>query len=138
VAGADRMMIEEVVRQVLLDEHADVIREAVKAVAAEMMALKVPELAFARTYLLRSRSGSIGGMARTGGADGWAPLKQSACGQPVRQQPEPERLVPPPTISTAPPTTNRPGTSASERRTRRVPEPLVSSTSRTRADVTSP
>jgi hypothetical protein len=31
VAGADRMTIEEVVRKVLLDEHADVIREAVKA-----------------------------------------------------------------------------------------------------------
>ena len=33
MAGADRMTIEEVVRKVLLDEHADVIREAVKAVA---------------------------------------------------------------------------------------------------------
>src|SRR5215213_3878120 len=44
VAGADRMTIEEVVRQVLLDEHADVIREAVKAVAAEMMELEVTEL----------------------------------------------------------------------------------------------
>jgi putative transposase len=37
VAGADRMTIEEVVRKVLLDEHDDVIREAVKAVAAELM-----------------------------------------------------------------------------------------------------
>jgi putative transposase len=44
VAGADRMTIEEVVRKVLLDEHADVIREAVKAVAAEMMELEVSEL----------------------------------------------------------------------------------------------
>jgi hypothetical protein len=35
VAGAERMTIEEVVRKVLRDEHADVIREAVKAVAAE-------------------------------------------------------------------------------------------------------
>jgi hypothetical protein len=35
------MTIEEVVRKVLLDEHADVIREAVKAVAAEMMELEV-------------------------------------------------------------------------------------------------
>ena len=34
MAGADRMTIEEVVRKVLLDEHADVIREAVKAVCA--------------------------------------------------------------------------------------------------------
>src|SRR3712207_1374706 len=38
------MTIEEVVRKVLLDEHADVIREAVKAVAAEMMELEVSEL----------------------------------------------------------------------------------------------
>src|SRR6201990_2244017 len=38
------MTIEEVVKQVLLDEHADVIREAVKAVAGEMMELEVSEL----------------------------------------------------------------------------------------------
>jgi transposase-like protein len=44
MAGADRMTIQEVVKQVLLDEHADVIREAVKAVAAEMMELEVAEL----------------------------------------------------------------------------------------------
>jgi hypothetical protein len=41
MAGADRMTIEEVVKEMLLDEHADVIREAVKAVAAEMMELEV-------------------------------------------------------------------------------------------------
>src|SRR3954447_11384009 len=44
VAGADRMTIEEVVGKVLLDEHADVIREAVKAVAGEMMEIEVSEL----------------------------------------------------------------------------------------------
>jgi putative transposase len=44
VAGADRMTIQEVVRKVLLDEHADVIREAVQAVAAEMMEPEVSEL----------------------------------------------------------------------------------------------
>src|SRR5215208_5948633 len=44
MAGADRMTVEEVVRKVLLDEHADVIREAVKAVAAELMELEVSEL----------------------------------------------------------------------------------------------
>jgi len=44
MAGADRMTVEEVVRKVLLDEHADVIREAVRAVAAEMMELEVSEL----------------------------------------------------------------------------------------------
>ena len=43
MAGADRMTIEEVVKKVLLDEHADVIHEAVKAVAAEMMELEVSE-----------------------------------------------------------------------------------------------
>jgi hypothetical protein len=32
VAGADRVTIEEVVRKVLLDEHADVIGETVKAI----------------------------------------------------------------------------------------------------------
>src|SRR6059058_867554 len=44
MAGADRMTIQEVVKQVLLDEHADVIREAVKAVCAELMELEVSEL----------------------------------------------------------------------------------------------
>ena len=44
MAGQERMTIEQVVRQVLLDEHADVIREAVKAIAAEMMELEVSEL----------------------------------------------------------------------------------------------
>src|SRR3954465_8817035 len=44
MAGADRMTIEEVVKAVLLDEHADVIRVAVKAVAAEMMEIEVSEL----------------------------------------------------------------------------------------------
>ena len=42
MAGADRMTVEEVVRKVLLDEHADVIREAVQAVAAEMMERSCP------------------------------------------------------------------------------------------------
>jgi putative transposase len=44
VAGADRMPVEDVVRKVLLDEHADVLREAVRAVAAELMTLEVSEL----------------------------------------------------------------------------------------------
>jgi hypothetical protein len=38
------MTIEEVVRQVLCDEHADVIRESVRVVAQEMMELEVFEL----------------------------------------------------------------------------------------------
>jgi putative transposase len=44
MAGADRMTIEGVVSKVLLDEHADVIREAVRAIAAELMELEVSEL----------------------------------------------------------------------------------------------
>jgi transposase-like protein len=44
MAGADRMTIEEVVRQVLLDEHGDVIREAVLAVCAELMEVEVSGL----------------------------------------------------------------------------------------------
>src|SRR3954464_2753097 len=38
------MTIEEVVKRVLLDEHADVVREAVKVVAAELMEIEVSEL----------------------------------------------------------------------------------------------
>jgi putative transposase len=44
MAGRDRMTIEEVVRQVLRDEHADVIRESVRAVARELMEVEVAEL----------------------------------------------------------------------------------------------
>jgi hypothetical protein len=41
MAGADRMTIEEVVKKVLLDEHADVIHEAAMADAGEMMEIDV-------------------------------------------------------------------------------------------------
>ncbi len=44
MAGQSRMTIEEVVRQVLRDEHADVIRESVRAVAQELMEAEVSEL----------------------------------------------------------------------------------------------
>jgi len=44
MAGADRMTIEQVVRKVLLEDHADVIREAVKAVCAELMEAEVSQL----------------------------------------------------------------------------------------------
>ena len=43
MAGADSMTIEEVVRKVLLDEQADVLREAVRAVCAELMEVEVSE-----------------------------------------------------------------------------------------------
>jgi putative transposase len=44
MAGTDRMTIAEVVREVLLDEHADVIRESVRAVAQELMEAEISEL----------------------------------------------------------------------------------------------
>jgi putative transposase len=48
MAGRDRMTIEEVVRQVLRDEHGDVIRESVRAVAQELMEAEISELIGAR------------------------------------------------------------------------------------------
>jgi len=44
MAGRDRMTVEEVVRRVLREEHADVIRESVRAVAREIMEVEVAEL----------------------------------------------------------------------------------------------
>ena len=41
MAGRDRMTIEQVVREVLREEHADVIRESVRAVAQEFMEAEV-------------------------------------------------------------------------------------------------
>ena len=44
MAGTDRMTIAEVVREVLRDEHVDVIRESVRAVAQELMEAEVSQL----------------------------------------------------------------------------------------------
>src|SRR4051794_29915997 len=44
MAGRNRMTIEEVVREVLREEHGDVIRESVRAVAHELMEAEVSEL----------------------------------------------------------------------------------------------
>ena len=44
MAGQERMTVEEVVRKVLRDEHADVIRESVKTIARELMEAEVAEL----------------------------------------------------------------------------------------------
>ncbi len=44
MAGQDRMTILEVVREVLRDEHVDVIRESVRAVAQELMEVEISEL----------------------------------------------------------------------------------------------
>jgi hypothetical protein len=44
MAGADRMAIEEVVRKVLVDGHADVLRESVRWLAGQLMEVEVSEL----------------------------------------------------------------------------------------------
>jgi hypothetical protein len=44
MAGADRMQVEEVVRKVLVDEHADVLRESVQSLAGQLMEVEVCEL----------------------------------------------------------------------------------------------
>jgi putative transposase len=44
MAGAGRMAIEEVVRRVLVDEHADVLRESVRWLAGQLMEVEVSEL----------------------------------------------------------------------------------------------
>jgi putative transposase len=44
MAGVDRMTIEQVVRKVLLDDHADVVRESVRWVAAQLMESEISEL----------------------------------------------------------------------------------------------
>ncbi len=44
MAGVDRMTVAEVVREVLRDEHADVIRESVRVVAQELMEAEISEL----------------------------------------------------------------------------------------------
>ena len=44
MAGVDRMQFEEVVRKVLVDEHADVLRESVEWLARQLMEVEVSEL----------------------------------------------------------------------------------------------
>jgi putative transposase len=44
VAGQDSMAVEEVVRKVLVDEHADLLRESVKWLAQQLMEVEVTEL----------------------------------------------------------------------------------------------
>ena len=41
MAGAERMTVEEVVRQVLREQHGDVICESVRAVAQELMEAEI-------------------------------------------------------------------------------------------------
>jgi putative transposase len=97
VAGADRMTIEEVVRKVLLDEHADVIREAVKAVAVELMELEVSGLIGAERGECRPRDRAThrnGYRARrwdTRAGEVELQIPQAAPGQRVAELLEPRR-----------------------------------------------
>ena len=87
MAGADRMTIEEVVKNVLLDEHADVIREAVKAVAAEMMELEVSELIGAELGERRPDDAS----QRLGGSSDPQLTSPARVTQPLRRKPDDQR-----------------------------------------------
>jgi hypothetical protein len=42
MAGADRMTIEEVVKQVLVEEHGDLVRAALVAACGELMEARCP------------------------------------------------------------------------------------------------
>src|SRR3954451_19892787 len=86
MAGADRMTIEEVVKRVLLDEHADVIREAVKAVAAELMELEVSEL-------IGAQRGAQGGESRGAQCPGGGAAGDAAGEQAAAEEGALERLV---------------------------------------------
>jgi hypothetical protein len=44
MAGADRMTIEEVVKQVMVREHGDVVRAALEAVCGQLMESEASEL----------------------------------------------------------------------------------------------
>ena len=44
MAGQERMAVEEVVRRVLADEHADVLRESLRLLVRELMEVEVSEL----------------------------------------------------------------------------------------------
>ncbi len=59
MAGQDRMTIEEVVRQVLREEHGDVIRESVRAVAQELMEAEILAAQQPVARALRRRQGAL-------------------------------------------------------------------------------
>jgi hypothetical protein len=67
VAGRDRMTIEEVGRQVLGEEHGDVIRESVRGGAQEIMEAEVSELigaAHLRVAQIRTAQTRVGTVAK--------------------------------------------------------------------------
>jgi hypothetical protein len=74
MAGRDRMTIEEVVRQVLRDEHGDVIRESVRAVAQELMETEVVrhEALSDRAGCETSPPGCRSSLAKLGAVRNWS------------------------------------------------------------------
>ena len=74
MAGRDRMTIEEVVRQVLRDEHGDVIRESVRAVAQELMEAEIVrhEALSDRAGCETSPPGCRSSLAKLGAVRNWS------------------------------------------------------------------
>src|SRR5215212_8965795 len=92
MAGQDRMTVEEVVRMVLGDEHADVIRESVKPVARELMAAEVAELGAERGErgpMIERRIATV--IAPGAGTRGRG---RSSCRSPSCAQATPGQLLP--------------------------------------------
>ena len=82
MAGVDRMTIEEVVRKVLVEDHADVIRESVRWVAEQMMESEVSELVGAELGERRP-GGSSDPSQRVSSAGGGIPgLGRLSCRSP--------------------------------------------------------
>src|SRR3954453_16229630 len=78
MAGADRMTIEEVVKQVMVREHGDALRAALEAVWAQLMQAGVTELVGAERGERRpdDRMTHRNGFARASGRPGRA---RSSC-----------------------------------------------------------
>jgi hypothetical protein len=66
MAGADRMAVEDVVRKVLVDEHADVLREPLRWSVARLMEVEVCEVIGTRAR--PAPAGSRGASQRLSGA----------------------------------------------------------------------
>ena len=84
MAGPDRMAIEEVVRKVLVDEHADGLRESVAWLARELMKVVTIPSSF-RAHLLWEMTSSSEPRASTSRAlhRGPAVLRQPIVNQPA-------------------------------------------------------
>jgi hypothetical protein len=74
MAGADRMAIEEVVGKVLIDGHADVLRESVEWLARQLMEVDVVrhEALLDRAGCETSPPGCRSGLVKLGAARAWS------------------------------------------------------------------